>query len=150
MVMRMRIPRAAGSLLTTVVCMFVVSGCAGEQRSEVPRYFVTNSPIDVGAGTPLCIAVQPKNQGGIWWWEPGRSGCASRSTGPTVFQAHEATVSSAGRGETVLRFRVGMHSSTVPFIDVQLVLGDGEMRELGSGARVRVGTRKDLNVPEGP
>ena len=57
------------------------------------RYVVTASPIKVGVVSgALCIAVDVHDQQGVWWWEPGRSGCSSRSTGPGVFHAEQAKV----------------------------------------------------------
>jgi hypothetical protein len=38
------------------------------------------------------VAVDPTDPKGVWWWEPGRSGCSSRSTGPSAFRGDDATV----------------------------------------------------------
>ena len=135
--------------------LFVSALVACQQRSQpgpsVPRYLVTEQAIDVGVGTGLCVAVDPSDRRGIWWWEPGQSGCASRSTGPGVFHAEEARVSqTAPGGPTALSFRLGTHSAARPFIDVRLVVEDGAMRALESGARVPVQRRQDLDVPEVP
>ena len=122
---------------------------ASESRPSVPRYVVTASPIAVGVGTDLCIAVDPLDQDGVWWWEPGASDCSSRSTGPGVFHAELATVShSAQSGPVELSFRVQVHSATRPFVDVRLVVEDGDMRAVETGARVPIHRRNDLNVPE--
>ena len=128
----------------TVACR---SAC--QSRPSVPRYVVTASPIDVGVGTGLCVAVDPLDQDGVWWWEPGASGCPSRSTGPGVFHAEHATVSqSAKSGLVALSFRVQTHSETRPFVDVKLVVEDGDMRAVETGARVPIHRRNDLDVPE--
>jgi hypothetical protein len=129
-----------------ILLAFALIAC---QSMSEPRYLVTESPIDVGVGTGLCIAVDPSDQHGIWWWEPGASGCVSRSTGPGVFHAEGATVSqSTPNGPTALSFRLGTHSTTHPFIDVRLVVEDGRMRPPESGPPVSLGRRKDLDVPE--
>ena len=130
-------------------------GCqsTSQGRPSVPRYLVTDSPIDVGDGIRLCLAVDTSEQDGVWWWEAGGSGlgCASRSTGPGVFHAEEAKVSqTTPTSPTALGFRLATHSASRPFIDVRLVLEGGRMRAMESGARVPVQRRKDLDVPEVP
>jgi hypothetical protein len=140
--------RRRGSLL--ILLTFVLFACASTSHPPA-RYLVTESPIDVGVGTGLCVAVDPADQHGIWWWQPGASGCGSRSTGPGVFHAEEATVSRpTPAGETALGFRVGTHSATRPFIEVRLVMKNGRMRALESGAEVAVQPRTVLDVPEMP
>jgi hypothetical protein len=62
---------------------------ASQPRLSAPRYVVTESPIDVGRGIRLCIAVDPADHRGMWWWQPGATGCDSRSTGPGLFHAVE-------------------------------------------------------------
>ena len=61
------------------------------QASSVPAalrlqrsvYVVTSDPISVHPGPGgLCVAIDPADPTGIWWWGPGRSGCASRNTMP--------------------------------------------------------------------
>jgi hypothetical protein len=119
-------------------------------RSTAPRYLVTANPIDIGFGARrLCVAVDPLDERGVWWWEPGGSGCADRSTGPGVFQADQAFVSRSGHaGPITLGFRVGTHSFTRPFVRVRLVVEDGQMWAIESGARVPIRRRSDLDVPE--
>ena len=34
---------------------------------------MTSSAIDVGVGPGLCIAIDPRDPRGAWWWEPGAS-----------------------------------------------------------------------------
>jgi len=85
-------------------CALVVAPAASAQKSGA-HYIVTATPIDVGLATHFCIAVNPADSQGIWWWEPGRNGCASRSTGPGVFPAENAEVYT-DRGVTQVRFRV--------------------------------------------
>src|SRR5687768_9132925 len=109
-----------------VAACVVVAGClvgcrvASPPQSVTPRYQVTASPIDVGNGIRLCVAIDPADSQGVWWWGPGASGCASRSTGPGVFRADQATVSQSP--PTAVGFRLGTHSATRPFIDVRMVI----------------------------
>jgi hypothetical protein len=113
---------------------------------------VTATPIEVGLGNlGLCIAVDPLDQHGVWWWEPGATGCSTRSTGPAVFHADEATVSATmPSGATALAFRLQTHSSTRPYIDVHLMLEGNHMRALQTGKRVSLQRRRDLDIPERP
>src|SRR3984893_13965415 len=122
--------------------------------APVARYFITTAPIDVGVRSRgLCVAIDPTDSHGIWWWEPGRTGCSSRSTGPGVFRADAATV--AARPAAIhVRFHLPLivsPGSTMPsFADVRLALQDGGMQSLASGARVLTERRHDLEVPEQP
>ena len=129
----------------------LVSGaCRLTSRTHpsIPRYVVSTRPIDIGLGAGFCIAVDPADRQGVWWWEPGGSGCASRSTGPDVFKAEHASVSRPAKsGPIAISFRVGTHSITRPFVDVRLVLESGELRVVESGARVPTERRNDLDVP---
>jgi len=113
---------------------------------------VTVDPIDVGLEpSRLCVAVDPADSHGGWWWQPGQSGCASRSTGPGVFPAEQATSSRAGaNGPVAIEFRLGTHSTARPFITVRLVVADDQMRNPASGVHVAIRPRPDLDVPELP
>jgi catechol 2,3-dioxygenase-like lactoylglutathione lyase family enzyme len=114
------------------------------------RYLVTSTPIDVGlVNTGLCVAVDRRDPQGVWWWEPGASGCTSRSTGPQVFHADKAAVSPSARPElTAVSFRLGLHSRTPTYLDVRLAIEDGRLRSLDTGAAVTLQRRNDLVVPE--
>jgi hypothetical protein len=114
---------------------------------SVSRYIVTSAPIKLVDGHPgLCIAVDPADAQGVWWWEPGPSGCSSRTTGPTVFRAHLATVATArGSRATEVGFRVPMMSG--PPREFRLVLDDDGMRVAASGERVSTERRSDLDIP---
>ena len=136
-----------------LVLAFFLTACRSisPSHAHLPRYLATVTPIEVGLGTlGLCIAVDPLDQHGVWWWEPGASGCATRSTGPGVFHADEATISTMKPGPTAVGFRLQTHSSTRPFIDVRLLMEGNSMRAVQSGARVALQRRSDLDVPEMP
>jgi hypothetical protein len=128
-----------------------MAGCARASALPEGRYFVTSSAIDVGIGTGLCLAIDPRDPHGVWWWQPGSSGCTSRSTGPAVFQANEAAVSRSARPEvTAVSFRLGTHSRTRPFLDVHLAIEKNRMQSLDTGDAVALQRRNDLDVPEKP
>ena len=115
-------------------------GCrsASQPQPSVPRYAVTASPINVGVGSGLCVAVDPLDREGVWWWEPGMSGCSSRFTGHGVFHAERATVSQAAQsGSVAFSFRLQTNSATSTFVDVRLVIEDGGMRAVETGASAR-------------
>jgi hypothetical protein len=137
-----------------VVLAIVLAACRAELFSQTssPRYLVTATPIEVGLGNlALCIAVDPLDQHGVWWWEPGATDCATRSTGPDVFHGDEATVSATmPGGATALAFRLQTHSSTRPYVDVHLMLEGSHMRALQSGKRVLIQPLRNLDIPERP
>lgn len=123
----------------------------GQGQSGAVRYLVTDTPLDVGVGPGLCVAVDPSDEHGVWWWEPGATGCSTRSTGPGVFPANRAVVPRPTPGAALaVTFRVGTHSTTRPFVDVRLAVGGGSMRALETGARARLVRRPDLDVQEKP
>jgi hypothetical protein len=128
-------------------------------RSASPkpaRYTVTKDPIDVGVMSPaICVAVDPTNPQGVWYWLPGPSGCSSRSTGPGVFHPDRGVVTAPSQtGAVGIRFRVQLilapGSMRSEFADVVLVLQGGVMRANTSGAQVSTELRQDLEVPERP
>src|SRR5262245_35185607 len=138
-------------LIATFLTLGLV-GCRSTLTRSVPRYVVTAAPIDVGISPRgLCIAVDPTDPKGVWWWEPGRSGCSSRSTGPAVFRAEDARVAPAASGTTAIYFRLQLHTGPGEgprFADVRLALRDTEIRSIPSGMQVSVERRQDLEVPE--
>lgn len=95
----------------------VIIACAaavgGRAQSAVPdeRYLVSATPIDLGVRGPahFCVAVDPTDRQGVWWWEAGATGCDSRSTGPAVFHADGASVANTASGIEV-RFRIPLVS----------------------------------------
>ena len=143
-----RIQRATMRITVLLLLGLSLAACRTLAPS-VPRYIVTLTPVSLGpgpGGTGLCIAVDPADAQGVWWWQPGPSGCSSRITGPTVFRAHLATVATArGSGATEVGFQVPLIEG--PPRDFRLVLqGDG-MRVADSGERVSTERRSDLDIP---
>jgi hypothetical protein len=97
----------------------------------------------LGANHPgLCIAIDPADARSAWWWEPGSSGCATRSTGPALFRV-PATVTTRRSGDIDVHFELPLH---VGVRDVRLLLQDGSMRDSVSGARSPIARRADLDI----
>jgi len=133
-----------GLLVATLVAFI------GQSRSNVElRYVVTAAPLGVGVPAKLCLAVDPADVQGVWWWEPGTNGCANRSTGPGVFKADSATVS-RNHGAIEAAFRLPLHAQVGErdSIDVRLTIEGGRMRSSASAEGVAVATRRDLEIPE--
>jgi hypothetical protein len=154
--------RLAGSVsmrvvfITALFVLVLVARRSTRTHDLAPRYFVTAAPLDVGVGRRgLCVAVDPTDPRGVWWWEPGRSGCSSRSTGPGVFQGDDASVATHRRSSWIdAHFRlplIGRPDLTIPnFANVNLTLQAGYMRSVPSGGPVSLELRGDLEVPERP
>ena len=138
----------------TIAAVLIVLSTAC--HSMLPRhrstssYLVTETPINVGLSISLCIAIDPNDRTGVWWWDAGASGCSSRSTGPGVFSGDRAAVSRSSGGSTTAAFRLGTHSNTRPFIDVRLILEHGQIRAIDTGSQVSVQPRTNLDIPEMP
>ena len=140
----------------TAVLAVALGGCGTTPQTSpvAPRYIVTAAPIDVGVvSRALCVGVDPSDAEGVWWWEPGSSGCMSRSTG--LMRAERAVVTSRGGPDALeVRFRVQLKAppaSTLPrFADVLLIVENGEIRAAASGARVGSARRANLELPELP
>jgi hypothetical protein len=142
--------RRGGLPLVIVLAAFACRSTPQPRPSD-SHYLLTESAIDVGEGIELCIAVDPGDPQGVWWWTPGEAGCTSRSSGPGLVHADQATVArGTAAARTTVSFRLGTHSARRPFIDVRLAVQDGRMRSLESGAEVMLHTRGNLDVPEKP
>lgn len=140
-----------GGLPLTVVLAAIACRSNLQPRPGDSRYLFTESAIHVGEGIELCLAVDPGDPQGVWWWMPGETGCTTRSSGPGLVHADQATVSrGTAAPRSTVSFRLGTHSARRPFIDVRLVVQDGRMRALESGAQVMLQTRANLDVPERP
>jgi len=140
-----------GGLPLVVVLAALACRSTLQPRPSASQYLFTESAIDVGEGIELCIAVDPDDPQGVWWWMPGETGCTSRSSGPGLVHADQATVSrGTAEAPTTVGFRLGTHSARRRFIDVRLVVQDGRMRALESEAQVMLQPRGNLDVPEMP
>jgi hypothetical protein len=144
-----------------IITLVVGTGALQLQRSE---YVVTVDPISVHAGPgSLCVAIDPADPTGIWWWGPGRSGCASRNTMPgpgqenakgiaALFHAVNAAVSTASvdSSETLhARFRLGMHGQP-EFIDVDLTVRADVIRSTSTQVEVQAKRLDNLDIPFEP
>jgi len=131
-----------------VVMIAMVAGALlGCSTSSGGRYIVSASPLNLlrTAHPGMCVAVDPSNPAGVWWWEPGKSGCATRSTGPELFPGWKARVSTTS-GVTDIRFEVPLMVNDP--LQVRLTLDDRRMRYEASGEQVGIERRKNLDVPE--
>jgi hypothetical protein len=124
------------------IALGLLSGACGSS----PRYIATSTPIDVLgiAELKFCIAVDPGDAQGAWTWEPGPSGCSTRSTGPTVFHAVDAAVRTES-GIVKVHFVVPMMIGDPR--PVELTIQDGKMQAGVSGDTVVTERRATLNVP---
>ena len=131
----------------------VVPGC-GRTTPTSDRagahYVVTATAIDVGVGSGICVAVDPDDSRGVWWWQPG-SDCSTRTTGPGVFRGEEAAVSRRSDA-TEIRFRIQVHGASKPpgpsYVDVQLTAQDTWLRSMTTNSKVGTVMRRDLEIPE--
>jgi hypothetical protein len=148
--------RETDAVIALLLCLGL-GACRSPFRSipSVPHFIVSGAPLGlVNDQHPgLCVAVDPGDPKGVWWWEPGRSGCSSRSTGPDVFHAYDAAVVTRPDTRDVdVRFRVqlivGPGWTGPDFKDVRLVLRDGRMEVVGSTDSVSTVRRHDLVLPE--
>ena len=125
-----------------------VSLCSGACGTRpMPRYIVTTTPMNlVGAGHPgICLALDSVDARQLWWWEPGPSGCATRSTGPTVFAAHLARRPAlTTAGDIEVHFQLQLMSGVR---EVPLLWQDGGVSVRPSGPRVSTERRANLEIP---
>jgi hypothetical protein len=123
--------------------------CRSVFRPPAARYIVTDTPINLGIGPGVCIAADPLDREGVWWWEPGAKGCSGRSTGPGLFHAEHATVEQLERsGPVALAFRLPTHSTQRPFKDVRLLIEGDSMHAVDTGVPVSVHRRNALDIAE--
>lgn len=137
------------------------SSVPAASRLQRSAYVVTSDPISVHPGPGgLCVAVDPADPTGIWWWGPGRSGCASRNTMPgprqenakgiaALFHAVDAAVSTDSSEIVHARFRLGMHGQP-EFIDVDLTVRAGVIRCTSTLVEVQAKRPDILDIPFEP
>jgi hypothetical protein len=147
-----RTPMRTPAVTMLLVVALGACGTAPRTAPDAPRYIVTAAPIDTGVvSKALCIGVDPGDPRGVWWWEPGASGCGTRSTGPDVFHADRAeVVARHGSTPIAVGFRMQLKrgpASTLPaFADVHLVVEDRAIRAVASGVEVAAARRADLEL----
>ena len=126
----------------SVACLLTVLGACASQ----PRYIVTSTPLKVidPAHPGLCIAIDPKDPKGIWWWDAGRSGCTDRSS--STMAAARASVTRGTAGTVDASFQVGLISGRN--LQVRLQAFDGRIRDTISGLTVPAQRRSTLELPE--
>ena len=121
--------------------------------SSAPRYIVTAAPLVlIGPGHPgICVAVDPRDTQGVWWWDAGWTGCTTRSSSVIQNDASRS-VTRTRTGTVEVSFGVGLingPNSTRPNrVDVRIVLQNDTMRVVASGASVATVRRHDLLLPE--
>jgi hypothetical protein len=131
-----------------------LSASACSRAGGPPEFIVTAEPLEVTAGlTKLCVAVDVQAKDGVWWWQPGASGCDSRSTGPTPFRGEAARVytwhlSRGHSAEFQLQRMVPPRSTDAPNVHVRVTLREGRMSAVATGATVPTVRRPDLEIPE--
>jgi hypothetical protein len=148
------------NILVTVVVAVVV-GCRSIpiELTQTRHYIISAEPIGVHPGPGgLCVAVDPADPTGVWWWGPGRSGCSTRNTMPGprqenakglagLFHATDAAVVSRDKGATTeAHFRLSMHGEPA-FVGVDLIIRGGYMRCVSTGARVSTKQVANVDIP---
>jgi len=125
--------------------------------SPTSAFVVTAMPLRLNVGDPLalCLAIQPADAQGVWWWQPGQLGCGSRSTGPGLFRPIDATVRQETRRIAVtFTFRVVTARRLAPeatlSVTLVVLLDEESMRSVGSGESVSVQRLNALEIPNDP
>ena len=130
-----------------VLSCFVLCGCQAPKK-PLPRYIVTAVPFDAaGNGTGICVAIDPVDAAGVWWWQPGPSGCSTSILGPIpVMRAEGARVNAFDDPSAIdVQFKIQLASNT--YRDIQLTVKDETMQVAGSDARLATERRHDLKIP---
>src|SRR5215471_834328 len=124
----------------SVACLLIFGACASQ-----PHYIVTTTPLML-THTGLCVAIDPKDRKGVWWWDAGQSGCTDRSS--STMAADRASVVRGTAGTVDASFQVGMVGGRN--LEVRLKAYDGRIRDTISGFSVPAERRATLDVPERP
>ena len=142
------------SRLTPLLLVAALSGTACATRPAAPEFIVTAEPLDVGVvGSKLCIALDVHTKDGVWWWQPGASGCDSRSTGPNLFRGESAAINTwhMARGHSAefqLQRIMPPDATESPLAVVRIVSREGKMTAVATTATVPTVVRRDLDIPE--
>lgn len=145
-------------LFNTIACTIVALIFGAGTQQTPSKYLVTGDPIRVHAGPAgLCVAINPVDPTGIWWWGPGRSGCTSRNTEThenakgieALFHAPDAAVSRDPSGTVHARFRLGLHArpGEPDYLDIDLSERDGVIRCASTQASVKAKRLDRLDIP---
>lgn len=127
-----------------VLCLLALVGaCAAS-----PGYVVTSEPLKLidPAHPGLCIAIDPADPKGVWWWDAGRAGCSDRSS--ATMAADQASVARAAGDAIEASFQVGLVSGRT--LQVRLEARDGRIRDAVTGTSVPAERRAALEVPGRP
>jgi hypothetical protein len=138
------------------VALMTSTGCRSAALSApTPQYIVTSTPITVFENFKICVAIDPADPNGVWFWGAGHpSGCSSRSTfaaeGATGIKAldhaRDGSVQRRGVSSSLVRFRVPMHPPP-EFVDVDLVFQPGQVLCVSTGSKVSTTLRSNLDIP---
>ncbi len=133
-----------------LACLLVglaIAGCKS-LAPDPPRYIVTKSPFDwIGPRHPgICVAVDPADPKGVWWWDSGRDGCRSASS--SVMPGGYGKVTPMASGAHEIHFEIGMMSGGPMQIDLRL--DETGLRRLPAGAPAPVERRASLELPGMP
>ena len=137
-------------MVSRLACLVAAAAIGAACLGDVsPRYLVTAAPVDVGRGIEQCIALELGAVDRVWWWGPGRTGCATRSTGPGLFPISDAEITRRPDGSAATI------SYDVPLIPagelpVVLVLDGSMVHAAAVGKAVRLEPATTLEVPELP
>src|SRR4051812_24495652 len=117
----MRVTFHIGVMLCALSSTATAQQVVGAVSPALTEYVVTLDPISIRSGPGgICVAIDPTDPTGVWWWGPGRSGCATRNTMAqphqedvtglaALFHPIDAVVSRTQAGDTEARFRLGLH-----------------------------------------
>lgn len=122
---------------------------ASATLAQTPRrqpYLVTAAPL-----TELCIAVDPTPPARAWWWQSFTATCATRATGPGLFEVSDTRIQIDGRTAAVrLQFRLPLQapSGGDHFRDVEVVFANDTVLDVKTQNRAPLLRRDDLAIPE--
>lgn len=126
----------------------------GEARAQAHgRYIVNVAPLLTGTGNRgLCFAVDPSQAHGVWWWQPMKGKCTSRSTGPGVFHAERSELMMLPGGAVEFRFQIPMmpkpRDPNPPDARVLVRIEKDSMRSLTMRSSSTTTRRNDLAIPD--
>ena len=150
-------------LVSQISAALVVLVFATETTSQPARskYVVSAEPIRVHTGPAgLCVAIDPVDRAGIWWWGPGRSGCTTRNTEThenatgiaALFHPTDAVVSMDPSGTVHAHFRLGLHArpGEPEYLEIDLTAESDAIRCTSTQATVKVKWLNVLDIPLDP